>query len=234
MPLTEEFIVIEIIILAAVAGFLFLRLREVLGTKTGHENTEVFSNRSRPHANGAANDDNGSVVAFPGAEQPEETHDDVAEVTDLDGDAGRTLVAAKLVEPQFNAVRFLDGSRSAYEMILMAFETGDKETLRSLLTDDVYDSFAASIDARHEKGLTVDARFVGIRSSKVEEAQLDSATNELDVAVRFDADMIVAVRDQSGEVVEGDPIAVRRLNDLWTFRRVLGSNDPSWVLVETA
>ncbi len=228
---------IEIIILLVVAGFLFMRLRDVLGTKTGHENPTEWFGDKRPVGDPVAGDsDADKVVAFPGAENASvfgADHSDIEAVTDLAGNTGQALVAAKEIEPDFNAQRFVEGSRMAYEMILMAYETGDKETLQPLLAPDVYDSFAEAIDTRKEQGLSVDARFIGLRSSKVAEARLDEASKALQIEVRFDAEMIVAVRNAEGEIVEGDPSVVRRINDLWTFERTLGTDDPSWILVET-
>lgn len=226
--------IIEIIILAAVAGFLVLRLRDVLGRRTGHENPSDYFGP----AGSAANEQSGAsdtVIPFPGAEQmdPSMRHADIAAVVDLDGPIGETLVAAKTHEPEFDAERFVEGSKAAYEMILMGFEAGDKSALRPLLGNDVYDSFEGVIDDRTANNLSVDARFVGLRSTKIEGAQLNEAEKTLQIDVRFDAEMIVAVRNAEGEVVDGDPTVVRRMNDLWTFERKLGDSNPGWLLIET-
>lgn len=224
---------VEIIILAAVGGFLFLRLRDVLGRKTGHENPADYFGQ-KPNSADSGGGEGETVIPFPGSDVPRPpNNDDVASVVHIDSDAGQALIAAKEFEPDFDAKRFLEGARTAYEMILMSFEMGDKATLKPLLASDVYDSFASAIDDRKEKGYSVDARFVGLRKSDVEAAQLDPVSKDLEITVRFDAETIVAVRDAAGEIVEGDPEAVRRMKDLWTFRRTLGSNDPSWLLVET-
>ena len=224
---------VEIIILAAVAGFLFLRLRDVLGRKTGHENPSDYFGQKGGAAD-ARGGDSETVIQFPGSDGPPPlNNDDVAGLVGLESDAGRALIAAKEFEPGFDARRFVEGARTAYEMILMSFETGDKATLRPLLAPDVYDSFAAAIDDRREKGYSVDARFVGLRSSDIDAARLDEESRALEVTVRFDAETIVAVRNAAGEIVEGDPEAVRRMRDIWTFRRIMGSDDPSWLLVET-
>jgi len=225
---------VEIIILAAVAGFLFLRLRDVLGRRTGHENPSDYFGSAGSAANGQENGSD-TVIPFPGAEQmdPAMRHADIAAVVDLEGPIGETLITAKTHEPGFDAERFVEGARAAYEMILMGFEAGDKTALRPLLGDDVYDSFESVIDERAANNLSVDARFVGLRSSKIEGARLDETTKSLQVDVRFDAEMIVAVRNAEGEVVDGDPAFVRRMNDLWTFERTLGDPNPGWLLTET-
>lgn len=233
---------VEIIVLAAVAGFLFLRLRDALGTKTGQENPEEWFGKNGAPRRGmdpSTQEQPDTVVQFPGRDTPPQAqprpddHSDIESITDLEGPLGQTLVAAKRIEPDFNATRFIEGARAAYEMILMAYETGDKDTLRPLLAGDVMESFEGAIDSRREQGLSVDARFIGLRSSKIVDARLDDATDIIQIGMRYDAEMIVAVRDANGEIVEGDPETVRRMNDFWTFERKLGSDDPSWVLVET-
>ncbi len=225
---------IEIIILAAVAGFLVLRLRDVLGRRTGHENPSDYFGPAGS-APGGRDTTSETVIPFPGAEQmdPAMRHADIAAVVDLDGPIGETLVAAKTHEPEFDAQRFVEGARSAYEMILMGFEAGDKTALRPLLNNDVFESFEGVIDERTANNLSVDARFVGLRSAKIEGAQLREEDKILRIDVRFDAEMIVAVRNAEGEVVDGDPTVVRRMNDLWTFERALGDSNPGWLLVET-
>ena len=226
---------IEIIILAAIAGFLFLRLREVLGRRTGHENPADYVRPRRPEIeNREAERD--VVVPFPGAPEPADPavrHADIAALVDLDSDTGQALAKAKDAEPHFNAQHFVEGARSAYEMILMAYENGDKPTLRPLLAEDVYESFESAIDDRVEKGLTVDARFIGLRSAVLEDARLDEEAGTLQIDMRFDAEMIISTRNAEGEVVAGDPANVQRMNDLWTFQRRLGDPDPGWLLVET-
>jgi len=226
--------IIEIIILAAVAGFLVLRLRDVLGRRTGHENPSDYFGPSGSATNG---NEGGSdtVIPFPGAEQmdPAMQHADIAALVELEGPIGETLVAAKAHEYDFDAQRFIEGSKAAYEMILMGFEAGDKTALQPLLGSDVFDSFAGVIDERVANNLSVDARFVGLRSATIEDAQLDEENKMLKIDVRFDAEMIVAVRNEEGEVVDGDPSFVRRMNDLWTFERKLGDSNPGWLLVET-
>ncbi len=228
---------IEIIILAAIAGFLFLRLRDVLGRRTGHENPSDYFGPAGPAGSTPNGDDSNAdtVIPFPGAEQmdPAMRHADIAAVVDLEGPIGETLIAAKNHEPEFDAEHFVEGSRAAYEMILMGFEAGDKTALRPLLSDEVFDSFTGVIDERAANNLSVDARFVGMRSSKIEGARLDEAAKTLQMDVRFDAEMIVAVRNAEGEVVDGDPAFVRRMNDLWTFERKLGDANPGWLLTET-
>ena len=140
---------------------------------------------------------------------------------------------AQSFEVRSALAEFLGGARSAYEMILMAFESGDRDTLRGLLAPDVFDAFDRGISDREGKGLKVDARFIGVRDVRLERAAFDPATGEADLTLRFVGELVTAVRDTEGRVVEGDPNEVRRQTDIWTFSRKMGARDPNWLLAAT-
>jgi predicted lipid-binding transport protein (Tim44 family) len=136
-------------------------------------------------------------------------------------------------EPDFSLGVFLEGARGAYEMILMAYEAGDRQTLRDLLDADVYAAFETVINERAAAGLKVDSRFIGVRDLRLESAAFDPATGEADLALRFVGELITSVHDAEGRVVEGDPNEVRRQTDVWTFSRRMGRRDPNWRLSAT-
>jgi predicted lipid-binding transport protein (Tim44 family) len=118
-------------------------------------------------------------------------------------------------------------------MILLAFENGDVEGLRPFLADDVMETFEEVIRNREEQGLSIDANFVGVRELALQDASFDRTDNMAEVTVRFVGELTSAVRNSAGELVEGDPNAIKRQRDVWTFGRKMGSSDPNWVLVAT-
>ncbi len=218
--------VIELIILAGITVFLLLKLRGVLGAKTGLEEQQaprapqvepVRQKRAAPVA----------PVEDAGVDP------DSATVAEGDADIGEALASMRRAEPAFLPTEFIGGARQAFEMILMAFEHGDLDTLRQFLAPDVYQGFADAIAARKEAGYTVEARFVGVRDARVVTARFDADSREAEIAIRFTGELISAVRDASGAVVEGDPNDVRRETDVWTFARRMGADDPNWLLVAT-
>lgn len=215
--------VIQIIILAAVALFLVLRLRSVLGTRDGFEGQPKAGNLKD-----AIRDDRNFEVIDGGGTDP-----DISDYADPDSETGRALAAIKGAEPEFSVGDFAHGARQAYEMIIMAFENGDLETLEGLLAPDVYASFAEAVRARQEKNLVVDAGFVGVREVKLSEAHFDEETRQADITMRFVGELTSVVRDREGKIVEGSPNKIRRQKDVWTFSRVMGSDDPNWILVAT-
>jgi Uncharacterized protein conserved in bacteria len=218
--------VIELLILAAIAVFLLFRLRSVLGTKTGYE--EQHNHRRAP--------------APEPAERPAPQPAPVAEEgVDRDSEAAaegnesiaETLAAMRRAEPGFSPTEFTQGARGAFEMILMAFEQGDLDTLRRFLAPDVLEGFESAIEERKAAGYTVDARFIGVREARIVDASFDGDTGEAEISVRFKGELITVVRDSEHRVVEGDPNDIRRETDVWTFARRMGSDDPNWQLVAT-
>lgn len=218
---------IELIILAAIAVFVLMRLKSVLGTRTGFEGP--------PRAGGP------EPVSEPRRQQRDfeviqggaDLEEDIARVADADSETGAALRRMAGAEPGFSPSEFLGGAKQAYEMILMAFETGDMKTLRGLLSDEVFESFAAAIRQREEDGLTVEARFVGVKEARVFSAIYTEDTGEADIEVRFVGELVSVVRNADHEIVEGDPGEVRRQTDLWTFTRRMGADDPNWLLTAT-
>ena len=136
-----------------------------------------------------------------------------------------------MADPAFSPRAFLAGAKSAFEMIVEAFATGDTATLRPLLGDDVYDEFADAIRARIAAKETVETTIVALDSADIISAELVSSTAR--VTVRFSSQQMSVTKDSNGDVVDGEVDRVVRVVDLWTFARNTNSDDPTWALIET-
>jgi len=202
---------------------LVLRLRDVLGTRDGFEKPMGPA----PKTDDAAANRNFEVIDGGGVDR------DIADHVDPESDAGKALLQMKRAEPGFSVSEFAHGARQAYELILMAYENGELDTLQQFLAPEVYESFSAAVFERADKGLTVDANFVGIRELKIVGAEFDPDTREGDVTVRFVGELTSVVRNPDGEVVEGDASEIKRQKDVWTFSRVMAADNPNWLLVGT-
>ena len=143
----------------------------------------------------------------------------------------RRLREIAKADPSFDAGSFLKGATIAYEAIVTAYARGDRETLRNLLSREVLDSFSSVISERESRGETNELSFVGIASADIVDAHL--ADRVAHVTVRFVSELVTAVRDKAGNVIEGDIKAVRRVTDVWTFARNVASPNPNWQLVAT-
>lgn len=212
---------IQLLVLAGIAIFLIIKLKNVLGTRTGFEKPPLPLDDPRP---GPRRD---FEVIEGGPDR-----DIVDHVADGSPSA-KSLGAMKLAEPGFSVSEFLQGARGAYEMIVMAFEKGDLEQIRPFLSPEVFDSFAEAVAAREAEGLQVEANFVGLREIEIHEASFERDTRIGQIAVRFVGELTSVVKNRAGEVVEGSPTEVKRQRDIWTFERRMGLSDPNWQLVAT-
>jgi predicted lipid-binding transport protein (Tim44 family) len=222
---------LDIILLAMVAGFILLRLRSVLGRRTGHEPHPGDSVKERNRAS----EDDDNVVSLPdqtGREAAVERRKESAELWADDSPVGGGLTQIKIADPKFDVDDFIDGSRAAYEMIVAAFAQGDRKTLRNLLADDVYESFAGAIDEREDVGRTLEQAIVAIDGTEIAAAQLNGRNAE--VTVKFVTNMISATKDKNGELLPGQSTGPRQVTDIWTFGRDTGDRDPNWRLIETS
>ncbi|PIV76487.1 MAG: preprotein translocase subunit Tim44 [Rhodobacteraceae bacterium CG17_big_fil_post_rev_8_21_14_2_50_65_11] len=212
---------LQLLVLAGIAIFLILKLRSVLGTRDGYEKppSEAVSRRSEPRRN--------FEVIEGGPDR------DIIDHVEDGSDAAKALAAMKMAEPGFSVSEFLQGARSAYEMILMTFENGDAEALRPFLAPDVMATFEDVIRQREREGLSIDASFVGLRDIALHDARFDRAKSEAEITVRFVGELTSVVRNADGEVIEGDPSEIKRQRDVWTFARKMGTDDPNWILVAT-
>ena len=215
--------VIQLLVLGAIALFLIIRLKNVLGTRTGFEKP--------PSVDGPAQRGGGVRRDFEVIEGGPDR--DITDHVDDGTPDAKALAAMKLAEPGFSVTEFVSGARGAYEMILMAFESGDLGEVQPFLSEEVYDAFLSVVADREDRGLKVEASFIGVRETALTEAEFDRATNEAEITLRFVGELTSVVRDEAGEIVEGDPNEIRKQRDVWTFARVMGSDDPNWKLVAT-
>jgi predicted lipid-binding transport protein (Tim44 family) len=224
------------IIFLALAVFIFLRLRSVLGQRTGRERPPYDPFSARDQVRGSTGD---KVVTLPtrAVEQAAKPVEPVEPVDRWKGIAASgSATAAGLdailaVDKSFDPRHFLTGARAAYEMIVVAFAQGDRRTLREWLSKEVYDSFDGVIRERESRGETTETRFVSIDTTEIAGAEMRGRTAH--VAVRFVSQLVSVTRDKSGNVVDGNPDKVTDVTDAWTFARDVTSRDPNWKLVAT-
>jgi len=226
------------IIFLALAVFIFLRLRSVLGQRTGRERPPYDPYSARDAVRSPAGD---KVVTLPPrpAEpppRPVEAAPSAAErwkdIAESGSSAAAGLDAIAAADASFDAKHFVTGARAAYEMIVTAFAAGDRRQLRSLLSREVFDGFDAAITERERRSETAETRFVSIDAATIIAAELrNRATAQ--ITVRFVSKLVSATRDRSGAVVDGNAEKVTDVTDVWTFARDVSSRDPNWKVVAT-
>ncbi len=219
---------VDLILFAMVAAFLVLRLRSVLGRRTGFE---------RPRREGPA--------AYDPAASRAPAPDAVAEplpatappaggtrriVPDPRSPVGQALMRIRAVDQTCDPNAFLDGAEGAFRMVVDAFARGDRQTLRMLLSDDTYAGFEGAISQREQAGESQRSEVRAMQEMAIEAADLRGTV--ADVTVRFVSDQVNLTTAKDGSIVAGAE-AVTELADTWTFQRDLSSQDPTWKLVAT-
>jgi len=213
---------IQLLVLAGIALFLLLKLKSVLGTREGFEKPPAAAPDSPPR-----NPRPQLEVIEGGPDR------DITDHVEEGSDTAKALAAMKKADPDFSVSEFLQGARGAYEMILMAFERGQLDSIVPFLSEDVLEAFSEVVDARDAQGLTVEANFIGVREISLVGAEFDEATRLGEVTIKFVGELNSIVRDRAGDIIEGGKNEVKRQKDIWTFARTMGSNDPNWKLVAT-
>jgi predicted lipid-binding transport protein (Tim44 family) len=240
--MSEAFDIYTLLFLV-LAVVIFIRLRNVLGRRTGNERPPYDPYTTADAKRPTPPDADVPVVALPRARpatrQASETSVPSAEDLEArlgrhapkDSPLGQSLTALMRADPGFDPGHFLQGAKVAYEEIVMAFAKGDDATLQLLLGTDVYEGFERAIRERDTRGEKVQSSLVGIDKADIIEAEVKNRTAY--VTVKFVSELISVTRDADGEVIEGDPKKVREVTDIWTFARDVAAKNPNWKLVAT-
>ncbi|MGC9269118.1 Tim44/TimA family putative adaptor protein [Acidiphilium sp.] len=210
---------IDLILLALVAGFLVLRLRSVLGKRTGYERPPLPDQQPVGLRGPAAP----VIDGYAEASRPRPGRPIPAPHTNV----GQVLGRIAESDRNFDPVKFIDGAEASFRRIVTAFAEGDLTTLRNLLTPTVFTTFEHAITARAEAGETQHTEIKQIVEASIDEAEMlgDHAV----IVVRFVSDQENYTRDRAGQVVAGTE-AVTEIVDLWSFERSVNASDPNWRL----
>jgi predicted lipid-binding transport protein (Tim44 family) len=226
----------DILFIALVAVFLGLRLRSVLGTRTGAEKSERWravhtpeqaqpgATPAEPQAEAPAD----NVTPFPGRAT---TPGAVPPPLPAQGALEAGIAAIRAADPGFDAPGFAGGAKAAFEMIVQAYAQGDLQTLKPLLAPPVYDSFSNAVGERQRARQTLETTLIAVQQSELVEARLNGRIAEC--TIKFVSQQANVTRDAQGNVIDGDPAQVDTITDLWTFARDTRARDPNWQLIRT-
>lgn len=210
----------EILILGAIAAFLIYRLVSALGQRSGFEQpptTRSFMEETAPQEDLAFQDIPYKDILEKEDDIPADWHD---QITDI-----------KKSDPSFSWKEFLDGASNAYEMILEAFAKGDTNTLKALLSKEIYTEFANAIQQREQEGKVLQTTL--IRMGEITCEDISQKGTQVSIRLRFMTEQTHVIRSNKGTILEGSPQQVEEIVDIWTFSRNVRANNPNWILVET-
>ncbi len=210
---------IDLLLFGMIAAFLVLRLRGILGRKTGYERP------AQPETPQGAVPGIGRPMPMPVVDSRAEPA--ARPLPDPATPAAAALVQMRAVDRSFDPQHFLNGAEAAFRLIVGAFAAGDRVALRPLLADDTYSSFEAAITAREAAGETQRSEIRGIESLTIEEAALSGS--QATITLRIVSDQVAETLDRDGKPVSGAD-AVAEITDIWSFERDLSQPDPAWRL----
>ncbi len=220
--MSQGFQIFDLVFFGLIAVFVLLRLRSVLGTRTGAEKRpeDVIQRRQT----GPAGQTEAPVVKLPRRED--------RPGADADPKLSQALAEISNADPAFDSITFLAGARQAYEIIVTAFAAGDRKTLGNMVGDEVMANFGAAIAAREAARQTMKTTLTAIRQARIVDAALVGSLAE--VTVKFVADLVSHTEDVQGAILSGHPTLAQEAAEQWSFRRDTASADPNWTLVATA
>lgn len=226
---SNEFVTLFFLVAAVL---IFLQLRNVLGRRTGSEKPPFEPYSARDLAKGPGSDDR-KVVTLPRRDSQEEENEFAAidAYSPAGTDLNSSLREVAKADASFMPREFLNGARMAYEMIVMAFADGDRKTLKTLLSRDVYEGFEQAISDREARGEKIKSTFVGIEKADIVSAGVKDS--EAYVTIRIVCQLISATYDRNDGLIDGDADSVSEVTDIWTFSRDIRSRDPNWKLIAT-
>ena len=209
---------IDLVLFGMIAAFLVLRLRSILGKRTGFE-------RQAPPIQPVPLRPAGPIIEAK-AEPPQPAA--VQTVPDVASPVGQALAQMRALDSGFDPARFLAGADQAFRMIVAAFAAGDRVALRSLLADDTYSAFEQAISAREKAEEKQVSEIKSMQGLSIETAELKGRVGS--VTVKIVSDQVSYTQDKDGRPLTGTD-AVTEITDLWTFERDLTQADPTWRLV---
>ncbi len=227
----------DIIILALVAIFVALRLRNSLGKDIG-ERPDISKLRKQlgqeleekivnlPTAKNAEQKDKNNI-----ANGEEATDEEEQSLVD-NPDAAKQLLAIKQLDANFSVRSFLNGAKAAFEWVLRAYNEGDRQTLQRLMSPEIYKEFEQALAQHEEQQHKPQTTLVAITDAKITRAELVQEYVAR-IAVRFTSEQIYVVHDSEGNIIEGDPSIVQKVEDEWLFEHDMRSRDPNWTIIET-
>ena len=219
---------VQIIVLAAVAFFLFWRLRSVLGSRQGFE--KVNKNVDEKTKSSKTNTNSGDKIIDLKSSIIDE---DIADYVDESSEQFKILSELKKLEDGWLVSNFVSGAKLAYEEILMAFENGDLNKIKKLSSKEVFTAFKDVIDDRNQKGFQVEAEFGGVRDIRIKDVKLNKKNLEANITMIFQCDITYSIKDKNNKIVEGGSDKIKKQKDIWTFTRKMNSDVPIWYLTKT-
>ena len=217
----------DIIFFAVIAAFLFIKLRGAFGQEDGTEDRiREKMNRLQQAVKQAETRHNNAT-----ARDAEIVDITPLETDDIDDKLQEKIAKIQAIDGSFTLPNFMGGANMAFEMILNAYSDADRDTLKNLLSTDIYTMFDEALTEGENTEKREHITLISINHSVVEKIVLRG--NKAKITVRFDSEQIRVLKNANGDVVDGTASNIDLLDDEWTFERDLRAANPNWTVIDT-
>ena len=198
---------LDILIFGVIAIFLIFRLKNILGTKTGfEENSANKSNQAKQYSNVVSLNNNKNTI-----------NSEIDKIIKVD--------------PNFNEVEFLNGSKTFFEMVLTSFVSGDLDNIKNFIKPSVFKSFKIAIDDRNKENEKLVIDLKSFKRQEILKTEINKSSIKINVI--FETLQIKALIDQNESIIDGDMNKEIIVKDEWIFERKIKQENPNWTLIET-
>lgn len=214
---------IDIVFLMILVAFIITRLYSVFGSNGSEEKVRVIIKPIDKNAEKKLMENISKVI------KESKSVDNKENIVDFDNLSEPEKSLARI--PNFNKENFMRGACRVFEVVLQAFSSGNISEIKDLVSKKIWDAFNQIIASRKENNMTSEVDFICFDKSEIKEVKL--LKNSAKVVVEFVSEQINILRNEKGEVIEGDENFVQKITDIWTFERTLNAKNNKWVLVST-
>ena len=202
----------DLIVLTLLVAFIVKRLYNVFGTNSKDSNLRIIIKANDPQLRQKV------MQAFNDLKTEKNIE------TSQNNDITDTI-------PNFNKNNFLTGAKRVFELVLAAFNTGNLDTVKNLVSTKVFNALNLAIEKRKAENLSAEVDFIGFENAEIKNVKL--LKNSVKIVVNFVSQQVNILKDKDGNVILGDENFVQKISDSWTFERPLHDRNNSWTLVST-
>ena len=221
----NTFLTPDLIFFILVAAFLILRLKSVLGRRTGNEKRpkDFFMYQDTT----LESSKKGAIQV----KKPTESDSKILTAMKTSKDKNSILEKISYFDKSFSPKNFLDGSKTAFQTIIKSYAKGEIEKIKFLLGPNVFSSFLKEIKSRSKRKYSLEHSLISIKSADIE--KIDVKSSIADIVVKFVSEQVNLLKNEKGKILEGNDEYVESHIDYWTFSKDLKSSNPNWKLVVT-
>ena len=231
------YLLVDIIIFAAIAFYIFFKLNKQLGKIDEEEKknieAKIINMNAARERKTARNSVKEKVIGSKSTESAQQKTSLFMsdEVKNLDENAQKNL-SKILQKSNIDSQFFLSGAKSAFESILQSFANDKLEDVKFLLTDKIYKGFKTANDKRKAQGKNLTTNIISF--DEVEFMSANIAGNNASIAIKFLSQQINYISSAEGEIIVGSKDEINQVEDIWTFKRDLQSSNPNWLVCATS